>query len=185
MVLHIDAATPPPLLPLAWLIGRWAGAGVLGHPTRGADVRFGQEVEFSHDGRPFLHYTSRTWRLDDDGAVQEPLDVETGWWRPTGALAQAPAQPPAQGSAAGPVPLDVEVLLAHPTGVVEVYVGTARGPRIDLTTDVVARTASAAEYTAGQRMYGLVEGDLLWAFDVAAGGHALQSYASARLKRVG
>ncbi|GAB7193357.1 FABP family protein [Kineococcus sp. NUM-3379] len=178
MVLHIDAATPAPLLPLAWLIGRWEGAGVLGHPTRGADVRFGQEVEFSHDGRPFLHYTSRTWRLDDSGAVQEPLDVETGWWRPTG-------QPAAQQGGGGPVPVDLEVLLAHPTGVVEVYVGTARGPRIDLATDVVARTATAAEYTAGQRMYGLVEGDLLWALDVAAGGHPVQSYASARLKRVG
>ena len=177
MVLHIDATTPPPLLPLAWLIGRWAGAGVLGHPTRGDDVRFGQEVEFSHDGRPFLHYTSRTWRLDDSGEVQEPLDDETGWWRPA-------AQPTGQQSGEGPAPVELEILLAHPTGVVEVYLGTARGPRIELATDVVARTATAGEYTAGRRMYGLVEGDLLWALDIAAGGHPVQSYASARLKRV-
>ncbi|GAA4663751.1 FABP family protein [Kineococcus glutinatus] len=175
MVLSIDASTPPPLLPLAWLIGRWEGAGVLGHPARGADVRFGQEVEFGHDGRPFLHYTSRTWRLDEDGSVLEPLDVETGYWRP-GAL---------DDSGSGPAAVELEVLLAHPTGVVEVYAGTARGPRIDLGTDVVARTATAAEYTAGQRMYGLVDGDLLWALDVAAAGHPMRSYASARLKRVG
>jgi hypothetical protein len=48
----------------------------------------------------------------------------------------------------------------------------------------VARTASADEYTAATRMYGLVEGDLLWALDVAQLGHPLQSHASARLKRV-
>ena len=176
MVLSIDASTPPELLPLAWLIGRWEGAGVVGHPSRGADVRFGQEVEFSTDGRPFLRYTSRTWRLDEAGAVQEPLDTETGYWRPVGAPVQ---------QTGGPAAVELEVLLAHPTGVVEVYLGSAKGPRIDLATDVVARTAAAAEYTAGQRMYGLVEGDLLWALDVAAGGHPLQSYASARLKRVG
>ncbi|PPK92058.1 uncharacterized protein DUF1794 [Kineococcus xinjiangensis] len=178
MVLSIDASTPPELLPLAWLIGRWEGAGVVGHPTRGEDVRFGQEVEFSTDGRPFLHYTSRMWRLDESGTPQEPLDAETGYWRPTGPPVQQPG-------AAGPAGVGLEVLLAHPTGVVEVYVGTAKGPRIDVSTDVVARTAGAAEYTAGQRMYGLVEGDLLWALDVSAGGHPLQSYASARLKRVG
>ena len=176
MVIPLDPSTPEALRPLAWLIGRWEGAGVLGHPVRGGtDVRFGQEVELSTDGRPFLHYTSRTWRLDEDGAVQEPLDVETGYWRPVG-----PALPQEGGGSA----VELEVLLSHPTGVVEVYLGTARGPRVDLATDVVARTSTAAEYTAGRRMYGLVEGDLLWALDVAAGGHPMRSYASARLKRV-
>jgi hypothetical protein len=33
-------------------------------------------------------------------------------------------------------------------------------------------------------MYGMVEGDLLWALDVALEGHPMRSYASARLKRV-
>ena len=45
------------------------------------------------------------------------------------------------------------------------------------------RTASAPEYTAGQRLYGNVEGDLLWTFDKAAEGHPLQSHQWARLRR--
>ncbi len=48
----------------------------------------------------------------------------------------------------------------------------------------MARTTTAHEYTAGTRMYGLVEGDLLWALDVSLEGHPMRSYASARLKRV-
>ena len=48
----------------------------------------------------------------------------------------------------------------------------------------VVRTATAEEYTAGQRLYGLVDGDLLWTFDKAAGGHPLQNHLWARLRRV-
>ena len=59
-----------------------------------------------------------------------------------------------------------------------------RGPRIDLATDLVARTSTAKEYTAATRMYGLVEGDLLWVMDMAAMGQPLTSHVSARLKRV-
>ncbi|WP_432512038.1 nitrobindin family protein [Kineococcus sp. SYSU DK001] len=179
MALPLRTDTPLTLVPLSWLIGRWEGAGVLGHPARGeTDTRFGQVVEFTHDGRDFLSYTSTTWALDDDGNTTDPLDVETGYWRPQPVDLDSPAP------ADGPRPVELEVLLTHPTGVVEILAGTARGPRIDLSTDVVARTTTAHEYTAGTRMYGLVEGDLLWALDVTLEGHPLRSYASARLKRV-
>lgn len=179
MALPLRTDTPLTLVPLSWLIGRWEGVGVLGHPARGeTDRQFGQVVEFAHDGRDFLSYTSTTWGLDEAGGTTEPLDVETGYWRPQPVDLSTP--PPAD----GPRAVELEVLLAHPTGVVEVLTGTARGPRIDLTSDVVARTTTAHEYTAGSRMYGLVEGDLLWALDVTLAGHPLRSYASARLKRV-
>ena len=84
------------------------------------------------------------------------------------------------------------MLLAHPTGFAEIWVGRHRHGRrraitgaSELRTDVVARTETAKEYTAGHRLYGLVEGDLLWAFDMAAVGQPLQPHLSARLKRVG
>ena len=48
----------------------------------------------------------------------------------------------------------------------------------------MARTATAAEVTASNRLYGLVEGDLMWVWELAAFGHPLQSYASARLSRL-
>ncbi|MGN6300337.1 MAG: FABP family protein [Angustibacter sp.] len=151
-------------MPLAWLIGRWEGAGVVGYPTI-ESANFGQEVEFRHDGRPFLHYRSQAWALDDAGNRVRPLASETGFWRP---------------GENG----DLEVLLTHPTGYVEIYVGSIEGPRVNLHTDLVARTPTAKEYTAAQRMYGLVESDLMWVMDMAAVGQPMQSHASAQLKRV-
>ena len=56
-------------------------------------------------------------------------------------------------------------------------------PRLVLATDAVVRTSSAKEYVAGQRLYGLVEGDLLWTFDMAAAGQQLQPHIWARLQR--
>jgi len=161
---ELSADLPPELVPLAWLIGRWEGAGVLGYPTI-ESINFGQEIEFSHVGKPFLTYTSQTWLLAEDGTRVRPLAAEAGYWRP---------RPEGQ----------LEVTLAHPTGVVEIWVGSAGGGKIELQTDVVARTESAKEYTAGHRLYGLVDGDLFWAFDMAAMGLPLQSHASGRLKRV-
>ena len=185
MPIQLDADLPAPLIPLAWLVGRWAGAGVAGYPTMDDDVRFGQEVSFTHDGRPFLAYTSTTWLLDDDGRQVRPLASETGYWRP------AAAQPDqhAEDAAAEPLPHEgggtaIEVLLAHPSGHVEIYHGAVDGPRVTLETDAVVRARTAADYAAATRMYGLVEGDLLWVLDMAAGGVPLGSHASARLKRV-
>ena len=179
MALPLRTDTPLTLVPLSWLLGRWEGAGVLGHPARGdSDTRFGQVVEFGHDGRDFLTYTSTTWALDEDGSTTEPLDVETGYWRPQPVDLDTPA--PAE----GPRPVELEVLLAHPTGVVEVFVGRTAGTRAELVTDAVVRTAGASEYTAGRRTYGQVEGDLLWVLDVTSASEELHPRVSARLKRV-
>ena len=154
----------PDLAPLRFLLGRWEGAGVGGYPTI-ESFRFGQEITFSHNGKPFLIYTSRSWLLDDEGVPGRPLGMETGFWRP---------QPEGR----------VEVLLAHPTGITEIYLGEITGTRVDLITDVVARTESAKEYSAGRRLYGLIGEDLGWAYDMAAVGQPLQSHISAQLKRV-
>ena len=39
-----------------------------------------------------------------------------------------------------------------------------------MSTDAVARTETAKEYVGGKRLYGNVEGDLLYAYDMAADG---------------
>jgi len=162
-VFEIPSDLHPDCVPVAFLLGTWAGAGVGGYPTI-EGFQFGQEIEFGHIGKPFLTYTSRTWLLDDDGNQVRPLAMETGFWRP---------QPENE----------VEVLLAHPTGSVEIWLGEIDGPKVELRTDVVARTRTAKDYTAGHRLYGLVEGDLLWAYDMAAMDEPLQPHLSARLKR--
>jgi nitrobindin-like protein len=163
MPFQIPEDLNPALMPVAFLLGHWHGNGHGDYPTIDR-FSFGQEIAFTHDGRPFLHYFSRTWLLDDDGQEVRPLALETGFFRP---------QPDG----------GLEVVLAHPTGFVEIYYGTVEGAKIELSTDAVVRTASAKEYTAGQRLYGLVEGDLLWTFDMAAQGQELQSHIWARLQR--
>ena len=163
-----DSQSPPEheaLAPLQFLLGRWEGAGVVGYPTI-ESANFGQEITFSHNGKPFLIYTSRTWLLDEEGHIGRPLAVETGYWRP---------QPDNQ----------LEVLLVHPTGISEIYLGEVTGTKIEMATDAVLRTATAKEVTAGRRLYGLVGTDLGWAYDMAAVGQPLQPHASAQLKRVG
>ena len=81
MVFTLDTDLPPALAPLAWLIGRWEGAGVVGYPTI-ESKQFGQEIVCSHDGRPFLEWHSHTWLLDEDGQKVRPLATELGFWRP-------------------------------------------------------------------------------------------------------
>lgn len=155
----------PAILPVLFLLGHWQGAGVVGYPTM-ESANFGQEIIFGHNGKPFLSYASRTWLLSGDGSIGRPLASETGYWRP---------QPDGA----------IEVLLVHPTGISEIYIGEISGRKIELATDAVLRTASAKEVTAGKRLYGLVEGDLAYAYDMAAVGQPLQPHLSARLRRVG
>lgn len=81
MVFNLDTDLPRELAPLAWLVGRWEGAGVVGYPTI-ESANFGQEVEVSHDGRPFLEWHSRTWLLSESGEKVRPLATELGFWRP-------------------------------------------------------------------------------------------------------
>jgi hypothetical protein len=56
---------------------------------------------------------------------------------------------------------------------------------VELVTDAVMRTSTAKEVNSGHRLFGIVEGDLLYAHDMAAMGHPLTSHLSARLLRVG
>ena len=161
----LDPTIHPDIAPLAWLIGRWEGAGVVGYPTMEESANFGQELVVEHDGRPFLSWTSRTWILDESGQKVRPSASESGYWRAAG-----------EG--------EVELLLAHPTGIVEMYYGTVEPGRIELQTDGVIRSPHAKEYSAAKRMYGLVKSNLMWVMDMAAMGQPMTSHLSAELKRV-
>jgi hypothetical protein len=168
MPFEIPGDLHPDLMPVAFLLGQWHGNGHGDYPSIGP-FQFGQEAGFTHDGRPFLHYFSRTWLVDGDdngdaGNAGRPLALETGFLRMQ-----------AEG--------EIEFLLSHQSGYVEIYYGRVEGARLQLTTDAVVRSATAKEYVAGQRLYGLVEGDLLWTFDMAALGQSLQPHIWARLQR--
>ncbi|GAB3911948.1 FABP family protein [Kibdelosporangium lantanae] len=155
------------LLPLLPLVGVWRGEGEVVYPTLDETYKFGQQITFAHDGRPFLAYEARAWLLDDDGEVIRPAARESGFWR---------------------VKEDdtIELLLAHATGIVEIFYGKPRTQTSwELTTDAVVRTASAKEVNGAKRLYGLVNnGDLAYVEERAMVGQELQPHTSAYLTRV-
>ncbi|MGW7351686.1 FABP family protein [Streptomyces sp. Z26] len=170
-MIEIPSDLHPDLVPLAFLLGNWTGAGVAaldGEEGPGTGkCNFGQEVAFSHDGRDFLEYVSHSWVLDAEGRKTSPLETESGYWR---------------------IDKDrqVEVVMIRDQGVAEVWYGEMahQKPQIDLATDALARTASAGPYSGGKRLYGYVNGDLMWVGERATPERELYPYMSAQLKKV-
>lgn len=152
------------LLPLLPLVGRWRGTGKGGY-TGIEDFDFAQEVRFSHDGRPVLAYESRTWIIDPDGHPLRPYSREYGWWRPIQKD-------------------DFELLLVDQEGYSALLVGESEGTRFEMSSDAVLRSASAKQVTGEHRLYGIVDGDLLYAVDQAVDGEPIRPYMSGRLVRV-
>lgn len=158
-----NGGLPAELAHLSWLIGRWGGVGEAADQTA-ARYRYEQVVEFACDGRPFLEYRSLSWVVDEHNNRIGRSATESGYWRPR----------PDNG---------VELLLAHPAGRVEVWLGSVEvtaieaarvtGARMELTTDAVVRTESGDDVRAGQRLYGFVGGKLLSTYDAAEDGRPL------------
>ncbi|WP_137846100.1 FABP family protein [Microbacterium sp. 2FI] len=186
------------LAPLSWLVGVWEGTGVIDYADHSFAGEFTHRVSFSHDGGDHLNYSASAWLHGDDGS-RTPLVAEVGFWRLARPATSGDAGPgllprsdAASTRTADDVELlrnadggfDIEVALVHADGVSELYLGQIKGPRIDIVTDAVVRPAGAKPYAAASRMYGLVDGHLLWAWDIAALGHELAPHASARLARV-
>jgi hypothetical protein len=151
---------PSELTPLAFLIGSWCGEGRGEYPTIEAfDYR--QELLFSYYGKPVLAYESRSWAPDG-----RPLARESGFWRPR------------PGGA-------VEVLLAHPSGLAELYIGQVADQQVEIVTDEVVRAPSAKEVTTGRRTYRVRGEELSYVFEMAAVGQPLQAHLSGRLTKSG
>ena len=164
MAFEIAEGLHPDLMPIAWLVGRWEGTGKATYPET-EDFDFGQQVDFAHNGGPYLHYLSQIFEMDAEGHAVRAAGH--------GDRILAPAARRQAGGGALPPGRLRRSLVRH-----------VAGAKIELSTDAVVRTASAEDYSAGQRLYGTVEGDLLWTFDKAAAGHPLQSHMWARLRRV-
>jgi len=202
-VFEIDADLPAEIVPLSWLLGVWEGTGVVAYRI-GDELReheVGQRVAFTQDGGPVMQYAASTWLTDDgvDAEHRRPLFSELGYWRLSRPLGPADPGPGMLAGVGDPVfttaesvetlrndagSFDIEVSILQSGGVSELYLGTVAGPRVDLGTDAVVRSASAKDYSAATRLYGLVEDHLLWAWDIAALGQDLRTHASGRLARV-
>ncbi len=152
-------ALHPGASPLEFLLGTWVGEGSGRYPTI-AEFAYGEEVRFWHVGKAFLAYSQRTWALDDG----RPLHSEVGYWR---------SQP-------GGV---VEVVIAIPSGQVEIEEGSVDGTAVTLSSRLVGLTTSAKNVTAIARRL-VVDGDVLrYVLSLGAVGQPLQEHLTAELRR--
>ena len=152
--LHADLAA------LAFMLGRWAGEGEGEYPTV-EPFRYGEEMTFSHVGKPYLAYAQRSWSLDDG----RPLHAETGYWRrmPGGR---------------------VEIVIAHPTGHTEVSEGTLDATSVTLESSKVTGTPSAKQVERIVRRFDVAGEQMRYVLEMAAVGRPLEVHLRATLRRV-
>jgi hypothetical protein len=187
---------PIELTPFTFLLGDWRGSGIVSYSIDESanETEFFQTASF----RPLT-----LGKLEFSAEVKDGLGnliaQERGYFslsRPASSSDAGPGLLPSDGTKLLTVRedlelwrnknggFDIEALIVNPQGVAELYFGQIKGARIDLATDAVLRSPNAKEYNAGTRLMGLVEGALLWAWDMAALGQPLKSHASARLEKV-
>lgn len=157
--LHPDVAVLAPLL------GTWEGSGNGEYPTID-DFAYLESITFGHVGKPFVAYTQRTWHP----ATGAPMHAETGYLRV-------------------PRPGSIEIVMAQPTGLAEIYEGAVVGGDVPLVIDVrsasINATSTAKEVTITERTISVTGDDLRYTFRMAAVGQPLQHHLSATLHRVG
>jgi hypothetical protein len=153
----------PDLTVLAPLLGTWEGAGTGEYPTID-DFAYVESITFTHVGKPFIAYMQRTTH-PDTGA---PMHAETGYLRV-------------------PRPGSIEIVMAQPTGLSEIYEGAVIGGDAPLVIDVrstsIGSTTSAKEVTITERTISVLGDDLQYTFRMAAVGQPLQHHLSATLHR--
>ena len=170
------------------MVGTWLGAGQIVYPSIDGQLLVAQELTISHDGRPFLIHTSKTWEVDSNGEKIRPRALETGFWRMSG-VAQ------------------VELVLAHSTGIAEVWHGDlhVQYKNNDITQDFemadvtlrngsqrpesesIIQTKSAKVVTGGVRIYGMFKNKpdtIGWVYEMETGETPLTPHASFELSKV-
>ena len=151
----------PEIAHLRFLLGHWVGTGSGHYPTID-DFGYREQVWFEHVGKPFISYRQGT-RHAGTGL---PLHAESGYLRPVGTDR-------------------VELVVAQPSGIVEVHEGTVDGTTLRLRSTSVLTTPTAKTVTAVERDLRIAADQLDYDVSMAAVGLELQHHLNATLTRQG
>lgn len=144
-------------------MGTWTGRGHGEYPTI-EPFDYDETVTVGHVGKPFLSYAQRT----SHAGTGQPLHAESGWLR---------------------LPGDdvVELVIAQPTGIVEVHAGRLviedAHVTLALQADAVATTPSAVAVEAVERTFVLAGDELRYELAMEAVGHPMTHHLAAVLHR--
>jgi hypothetical protein len=130
--------------PLGFLLGTWEGRGEGEYPTIDP-FPYEERIEIGHVGDAYLTVVETSWAAD--GAA---VHLERGFIRPG-------------------LDGEVELVLAHPIGVVEVAHGSADGDAITFRTEPgsVGRTRTGLDVVGLARRYRVVGDELTYEVDMA------------------
>lgn len=151
----------PDLDSLTFLVGAWKGPGSGRYPTIEPFDYVEEAVFTPGPGKPFIAYRQRTRRAGGG----EPLHSESGYIRPGGTDG-------------------VELVIAQPTGIVEVHTGEIGSNQVRFRSREVRLSPTAVEVSRVERCIA-VDGDTmryrLW---MAAVSQPFQVHLEAELSRV-
>lgn len=156
----MDPAPNEQLEPLLFLLGTWRGNGEGVYPTIDA-FRYVEEATFTHTGRPFLIYSSKTWHPEDG----RPMHAENGFVRIKD-----------EGR--------VEMAIAHAFGITEISEGRVNGAALKVESRTLSSSSTAKTVNEVTRSLQVSGGVLSYEIGMAFGGHELQNHLKARLKKV-
>jgi hypothetical protein len=149
----------PELTAVAFLIGTWTGKGAGSYPGS-EPFEYEEELTFSQGGKPVLIYAMRTWR----GQPPTPSHVESGFWTCRNDV-------------------DIDTVVAHATGHVEVSDGIIDGTSVTLRSANVAGWRGSKDVSAiARRLW--MEGDTLFdRLEMQAVGRELQAHVIGELHK--
>ncbi|HEX9854544.1 MAG TPA: FABP family protein [Acidimicrobiia bacterium] len=148
---------------LAFLVGTWRGSGVGVYPTI-ETFEYREEVVIGHIGKPFLTYAQRTTRAGSHPEAGVRLHSETGYIRPAGATG-------------------VELVVAQPTGIVEIHEGRLSGTTLEIEPRLVATTATAVAVSRVERRVVVSDDEMRYELWMEAVGQPHQIHLEATLTR--
>jgi hypothetical protein len=170
----LPSELPQAVVKISWLLGNWEGSGQISYPGE-ESFSFVQQARFELDGSCNIKFTSSFWKLEENNSTAHKINSEVGFWSLT-------------------KDEKVEVALSQASGVSEIWTGFVEvleivdakitSARARIVSDLSAAAPSAMGIKQGDRLYALMNNELLWTYDKSTLNNPLENYLWARLSPI-